>query len=479
MPDTFNQDRAGALASPIAGTVYEGRVGRIQPPDDPLRYDDHVEYRDSAGLQEICDQLQTPRPFTLLHPPGLISRGTQADIIGQVIGARIDGDYVIARILVSDPRGVLAINDGIHELSLGYLSALRDGIWQTNIKIDHLALVPLARCGSTCSLRADCAGASATCPCKSRAMDYKSVTVADPNSDSTLNAIQRHELPSSMFADPASHSLPLEDENHVRDAMARFDQTHFKGPAERKAAYHHIIARAHQLGIDPAGFEKKYSANLDQRNLNMDELQKKLDAMTNEAANQKARADKLDGELASVRASLTAAEVVATNAQATLLSAKTAADAALATEKTRADAAEQSIKTTVEKAKLDADLALGEAVRTRVVLETHANRILGATDKDGKPIDRSALDDRAIKVAIIKHVDGLDVDAAKPVAFVDGVFAGSLNRATVTQASVAAVRSTIEPPRTDSGPKAPALFGPEGEAAARKFMADNKRAGKA
>lgn len=172
----IHQDRAGALAAPISGTIFEGRVARVHPDDDPLRYPWGNEARDAAGLQEICDQLQVTRPFCLLHPDDLIANGARADVVGQVIGARVDGDHVVARILVTDQRALDAIRDGMHELSLGYTSRLDAAGCQRDIRVDHLALVPRARCGASCALRADCAGA---CACNNHARRYTTVTQGD------------------------------------------------------------------------------------------------------------------------------------------------------------------------------------------------------------------------------------------------------------------------------------------------------------
>ncbi len=471
-----HQDRAGTLAAPITGTIYEGTVARIHPDGDPLRYGpDHVEYRDRAGLDEINAELQTPRSFTLLHPDNLISRGAKADIVGQVIGSRIEGDFVIAKILVTDQRGIDAINAGIHELSLGYLATLDANRRQRNIKIDHLALVPKGRC-LTCSLRADCAG-----DCNNCAISYTTGAVAEqPIIDAVLTAKTRHELASSMFAAPASEALPLEDESHVQNAMARFNQTIFKGPAEKKAAFHHIIARAHQLGMDASGFEKKYG-NLDQGTPVMDELTKKLTEALAEAASQKARADALDTSLTAAKTALTAAEVLATNAQAALTAEKASNLTAITAEKTRADAAEETAKKSLEQAKLDADASLVTAVKARVLLETRANAILGAKDKDGKSIDRSALSERDIKIAVIKHVDAMDVPADKVMAYVDGVYEGSITRAQSAASSIASTRSVIEATRKDHAPVGTGTVatGPDAERVARQEMADRKRAGKA
>jgi len=434
--DELHQDRTGGLASPISARIYEGRVARIHPDGDPLQYDWGNEYRDAAGIQEIVDELKTLKPFTLLHPGGLVSHGVAADVVGQIIGARIDGNFVVAQILISDDRAIAAIAGGMHELSLGYTSRLDDKRYQRNIKIDHVALVPKARCGPTCALRADCI------TCNNRAISYNSNIVADsPLVGSQASSTNRHYLSANMFAAPDSEALPITDEGDVQNAMSSFAQMDFKGPAERKAAFHHLIARAHHLGISPAGFEAKCSGHLDHSHLDqgtivMDELQKKLGESLAATATEKARADQLDVELKAVKASLTAVEIVATNAQAALVAEKALTEAA----NVRADQAKLDADVEVAKTKADAATTISAAVAQRVQLLTEANQVLGVKDADGKIIDRSAMDDQAIRLAVIKHVDNLEFPVDKDVVFVQGVYAGSLARAANAAASRVSVR---------------------------------------
>ncbi len=469
----MHQDRAG-LAAPISARLYEGRVARLHPDGDPLRYIWGEEYRDADGLREIADQLQTSKPFTLLHPNEFIARGGRADVVGQIVSARIDGPFVVARILITDARAIAAIDAGMHELSLGYTSRLDEKSRQRDIQIDHVALVPRARCGASCALRtdnSDCVGVSA-CACNVYAMRYNTAEMAiSPNSDAELTTAARHELPPHMFAAVESKSLPLEDESHVQNAMARFNQTDFKGPGERKAAYHHIIARAHQLGMDPGGFEKKYSGKLDQ-GIHMEELQKKLGEALADAASQKVRADQLDGELRTARASLTTAEVTATNAQAALATEKKLTEAAQgAATQAKADA-----DIAIAKAKVDAQDAMSGAVAARVQLLTEVNAVLGLKDAKGQPVDRTSLDDQSLRLAVIKHVDNLEFSHDKDPVFVQGVYAGSLARAASASASRVSVREATQAVRT---PAARTVNNPpnaarEAELAAQKAMKDDQ-----
>jgi hypothetical protein len=71
------------------------------------------------------------------------------------------------------------------------------------------------------------------------------------------------DYPASTFAyvgdpeDTSTWHLPIPDEAHVRDALARFNQAQI--PSDKKAAVaHKLAAAAKRYGIDASGFEKEY-----------------------------------------------------------------------------------------------------------------------------------------------------------------------------------------------------------------------------
>jgi len=70
-----------------------------------------------------------------------------------------------------------------------------------------------------------------------------------------LSERQRDKLPDSDFAyidKDGDRHLPINDEEHVRNAMARFDQTEFDSAAERERARKKIVAaaRKHDIEVD-------------------------------------------------------------------------------------------------------------------------------------------------------------------------------------------------------------------------------------
>lgn len=67
-----------------------------------------------------------------------------------------------------------------------------------------------------------------------------------------LTAAERHALPDSDFAyidSKGGRHLPVQDEDHVRAALGRFNEQHFESKASRRKAARKIKARAKELGI--------------------------------------------------------------------------------------------------------------------------------------------------------------------------------------------------------------------------------------
>ncbi len=69
----------------------------------------------------------------------------------------------------------------------------------------------------------------------------------------TLSERQRDRLPDNDFAyidEAGERHLPINDEEHVRNAIARFDQTHFDDAASRERARKRIVAAARKYDIE-------------------------------------------------------------------------------------------------------------------------------------------------------------------------------------------------------------------------------------
>src|SRR5438105_3080218 len=67
-----------------------------------------------------------------------------------------------------------------------------------------------------------------------------------------LGSKDRRELPESAFAFPRQRKEPLTDDDHVRNALARFDQVEDVGDADRDLAWANIRKAAEHYGVEIA-----------------------------------------------------------------------------------------------------------------------------------------------------------------------------------------------------------------------------------
>ncbi|HET8649026.1 MAG TPA: DUF6582 domain-containing protein [Gemmatimonadales bacterium] len=65
-----------------------------------------------------------------------------------------------------------------------------------------------------------------------------------------LSTKEQNDLPESVFAFPKERKEPLTDANHVRNALARFDQVKGVSDAERDVAFANIKAAAKHYGLN-------------------------------------------------------------------------------------------------------------------------------------------------------------------------------------------------------------------------------------
>ncbi|NUT36218.1 MAG: hypothetical protein HOV79_24430 [Hamadaea sp.] len=65
-----------------------------------------------------------------------------------------------------------------------------------------------------------------------------------------LSTEQRNKLPDSVFAFPDKRKEPLTDADHVRNALARFDQVEDVTDRERDLAFANIQKAAEHYGVE-------------------------------------------------------------------------------------------------------------------------------------------------------------------------------------------------------------------------------------
>lgn len=137
------------------------------------------EYRDADGTvtRELrhpddvfqAESLQTLNlvPVTDMHPKVSVNADTAHLVQRGAVGndVRADGDYVAATVSVTDKKLINAVKAGRHEVSCGYqcdvvseageFRGARYDSRQTNIRYDHVAIVPRGRAGREVRLRMD------------------------------------------------------------------------------------------------------------------------------------------------------------------------------------------------------------------------------------------------------------------------------------------------------------------------------------
>ena len=81
----------------------------------------------------------------------------------------------------------------------------------------------------------------------------RSNTTQQRNDDGQLDSEDRDELRKDQFAyvdgDGGEH-LPINDESHVRNAIARFNQTDFESKTKKEEARKKILRAAERYGIE-------------------------------------------------------------------------------------------------------------------------------------------------------------------------------------------------------------------------------------
>ncbi len=75
-------------------------------------------------------------------------------------------------------------------------------------------------------------------------------TTWKPHDGESSGPDHRTELPDSAFAFPKERKEPMTDASHVRNAIARFDQTKGVSDSERDQAFANIKAAAKHYGIE-------------------------------------------------------------------------------------------------------------------------------------------------------------------------------------------------------------------------------------
>lgn len=364
-------------------------------------------------------------PVTNLHPPDgqlITARTAREHMVGTTgESVRRDGDHVAGPMVINDENTIAALEAGRVYLSCGYTvdydptpgvtpdGQRYDGV-QRSISGNHVALVDHARAGDSARVRMD-AGVM--------------------REDKTLDAEARDKLRESSFAVPDRDGLPIEDEAHLRAAMARFGQYEFKDDAERRAAVGRILKKAKALGVDASGFEKAHrsddghdtcmpAATGYNRSRGHEMADENLQTALAQLAAATARADAADAKLKEASDRADAAEGTAESLRQELTAIKTARTdeagkvTALTSDVERLQGEVASLKARCDAA--ESPERFRAAVKDRVRDEVAAAAVLGEDTRLDEMTDRQLME------AVIKHLQGAEIPADKPDAYVRGRF---------------------------------------------------------
>lgn len=418
------------LSPAKSALIYEGTIARTHLPDSsfPLSYASGNEWRDEDELRNILKQVELggkSLPVTWEHPDGLVSKGTPAQIIGAVIGARIEGDHVVARIVIEDQAAWAQINDGTIELSMGYVCTVDAKKFQRSCALDHLAVVPAGRC-LTCRLNPTRQDAH-TCDL---IVDDVEPYRKDPGGLLVATTAPHANLPLPMQVADLKVGISLDEKSEA--TLSRIELAFANLSSMSSKSDKATVTPQEPPVTEHADCSCKTQTNVLLKDEHaMDELKAQLDAAVKALEVATARVTQLESEVATkvdnVDAALTLekaeAKVDAANARIDALTAE------LATAKAEVEAAKA--------VRSDAEIADFQArVDARVTLLDQANKvgIEGA----------KALSDVEIKLAVIKKVRNKDVKKDADAKYVDGMFDIAMDQFEESQTSVVETFEAIE-----------------------------------
>ena len=225
------------------------------------------------GIPVVIDHPEVDGQNVSANDPDIIDTRT----VGRVYRTHVNGNRLKAQAWLDEeklkaicPTTFEKVKSGEQlEVSVGVFSDEEkiDGDWNgevyearaINHRPDHLAILPTSQ--GACSL-ADGCGIRAN---KSN-LNLKTKSM-ETNAQVTDMEAKRKELGMSVAEfyavprDPPSESkLPIFDADHVRNAMARFNQTQGLDAEEKKSAHGKIASKAHKFKIDVTNFKER-SAN--------------------------------------------------------------------------------------------------------------------------------------------------------------------------------------------------------------------------
>lgn len=237
--------RADAYVTRAGVFEYRTADGKVTR---ELRHPDEVFHADSLESLALV-------PVTDLHPVEPVTsanaRKYQAGAVGEVVER--DGEYVKARVSVTDTDLIAKIMSGRHEVSCGYTCDVesQSGVYegqpydtiQKNIRYDHLAIVPRGRAGREVRLRMD--GAS-------------QIAAENQHENEQEGAMEKIEIGGKVFE--VSADLKAAYESHVQLLQKATQEAQGKTDALQKALDAEQAAR--KDAADPVKLQERIAARV-------------------------------------------------------------------------------------------------------------------------------------------------------------------------------------------------------------------------
>ena len=222
-----------------------------------LRHPDDVFHADSLASLKLV-------PVTNLHPSEGVNAHTASKHQRGAVGENIvrEGDHVSAKVAITDAALIKEVEAGRQELSCGYSCDVTDesGTFngekydsrQTNIRYDHLAVVPTGRAGRSVRLRMDGAHQlngeqDAT---EDEPMTTKKITVGGKEIEvSEIAALVVEQELSKLHAEIEGAKKDAADAKALADTA--------KGKADAAESALDVEKKSHKDAIDPVAMNKR------------------------------------------------------------------------------------------------------------------------------------------------------------------------------------------------------------------------------
>lgn len=202
---------------------FAGELGLDGDPDRPVQ----VQRRPEDVFDPAAVASFEGKDVTQNHPPESLTPENHALYAkGHAENVRREGDYLVADLHLKDPGLISDVENGVtREVSCGYRCCYTPdgtGYRQTNIRGNHVAIVPRGRAGHLVAIQ-DSAAATAEKGTAMNEPEKKPAPAAEPNAPEAAPASAPEAEPAKDTQPPAAETAPAEDSTPPAPAVAPTD----------------------------------------------------------------------------------------------------------------------------------------------------------------------------------------------------------------------------------------------------------------